>query len=122
MARTRPVQRLDVKIDYVPPAHIGRVAKLNARLKYFLLLMSEESDLSLEAARQLEPLARELGEHARHERSLEYQILHETGTKRLRALEELLALHIATRPREQAKLSAERLLQADTPHRKVIFI
>ena len=83
--------------------------------------MSEESDLSLEAARQLEPLARELGEHARHERSLEYQILHETGTKRIRALEELLALHIATRPREQAKLSAERLLQVDTSSPKGHF-
>ena len=90
-------------------------------VEVFLLLMSEESELSLEAARQLEPLARELGEHARHERSLEYQIQCESGTKKIRALEELLVLHSETRPSEQAKLSAERLLQVDSSSPKAHF-
>ena len=75
----------------------------------------------LEAARQPRTSGPRTSEHSRHERSLEYQILHESGTKQLRALEELLALHIATRPREQAKLSAERLLQADSSSPKAHF-
>ena len=80
----------------------------------FLLLMSDDSELSLEAARLLEPLAREMGEHSRHERSLEYQVKHDAGPRSVRALEELLALHIETQPVNKAKESAARLLSVDS--------
>ena len=83
-------------------------------VEIYLLLMNEESELSVEAARQLEPLARELQEYARLERALEFQIDRESGSKLVRALEELLRLHIQTQPLDKAKLTAERLLEIDS--------
>ena len=55
-----------------------------------------------------------MGEHSRHERALEYQVKHDSGPRSVRALEELLALHIDTQPIDRAKQSATRLLSSDS--------
>ena len=40
--------------------------------------MGDNNEVSLEAAVQLEPIVRELGEHARLERALEYQVANDS--------------------------------------------